>query len=69
MAKLVAVRKRIGITQAELAKAIGLAQYDVSKVESCVRRLDILELRDWLQALKVKSDIIKSLQRELETQD
>lgn len=36
-------RKRLNISQAELAEAIGLNQSDISKIELYERRLDVLE--------------------------
>jgi transcriptional regulator with XRE-family HTH domain len=45
------------IRQTDLADRLGRDQALVSKVESGERRLDVIELRDWLQALEV--DFIK----------
>lgn len=58
IAKLVLFRKAKGITQQALAKRIGFAQHDVSKVENCVRRLDVVELRDWMKGLGLTCDLI-----------
>jgi transcriptional regulator with XRE-family HTH domain len=44
-------RARQGVTQEALADALGFRQADISKTERGVRRLDVLELRDWLRAL------------------
>lgn len=41
------------IRQADLAHLLTSAQATVSKVERGERRLDIIELRDWLAALEV----------------
>lgn len=49
---LIAVRKEVRVTQAELAKSLGMDQSAISKAESFDRRLDIIELHDWLAALK-----------------
>lgn len=43
--------------QADLANRLGRDQALVSKVESGERRLDVIELRDWLLALEI--DFIK----------
>jgi transcriptional regulator with XRE-family HTH domain len=43
--------------QADLADRLGRDQALVSKVESGERRLDVIELRDWLLALEI--DFIK----------
>lgn len=44
-------RRAAGLTQAELAQRLEWSQADISKVESGVRRLDVIELRTWLAAL------------------
>lgn len=61
ISRLVAFRKAQGLTQQDLAKRIGFLQHDVSKVENCIRRLDILELRNWLHGLGVKNDIFQPI--------
>ena len=48
---LVQLRKGGQITQGQLAKALKTDQSTVSKVESMERRLDLMELHDWLSAL------------------
>lgn len=58
---LIAFRKAQGITQQDLAKRTGFLQHDISKVENCIRRLDILELRDWIKGLGIKEDILKTI--------
>ncbi len=45
------VRARQGVTQGALADALGFRQTDISKSERGVRRLDVLELRAWINAL------------------
>jgi transcriptional regulator with XRE-family HTH domain len=49
--KLQEVRKLKGITQKLLASKLGLPQSYVAKVEGFERRLDLIELLDWLSAL------------------
>lgn len=44
-------RARQGVTQEALAVALGFRQSDISKAERGVRRLDDLELRQWVGAL------------------
>ncbi len=46
-------RVRQGVTQGNLAEALGFSQSDISKVERGVRRLDVLELRAWVGALGI----------------
>lgn len=44
-------RHRVRLRQSDLADILGLAQATVSKVERGERRLDVIELREWLAAL------------------
>lgn len=57
--KLIRCRKHKGLRQRDLADLLGRDQGLVSKVERGERRLDVIELRDWLSALKI--DFIKFL--------
>ncbi|WP_426167446.1 helix-turn-helix domain-containing protein [Pseudoduganella sp. R-34] len=52
--KLVEVRTSCGVTQTELAKQLGKHQSYVAKIEALDRRLDVVELADWLKALKMQ---------------
>lgn len=49
--QLIAARKGAGITQDALAEALQTEQSTISKVESFDRRIDIIELYDWLSAI------------------
>lgn len=49
--KLIQIRNEKNTTQVLLAKKLFKPQSYVSKIESLERRLDVLELIDWLQAL------------------
>lgn len=42
-----------GLTQQQLAGALQISQATLSKIESCERRLDIIELRQFCQALEI----------------
>lgn len=44
-------RSACGATQTALADRLGWKQSDISKVERGVRRLDMIELKDWLDGL------------------
>lgn len=44
-------RTLAGVSQAELAKRLEWTQAEVSKCETGVRRLDVIELKRWLDAL------------------
>lgn len=45
------LRRHAGLSQRELAARVEVSQTFVSEVERGVRRLDLLELRDLLQAI------------------
>ncbi|NNP67935.1 helix-turn-helix transcriptional regulator [Acinetobacter sp. Ac_5812] len=51
--KLIAIRESRKITQVELATSLEKNQSYIAKVENYDRRIDILELYDWLTALNV----------------
>lgn len=51
--KLIAIRELRKITQVELATSLEKNQSYIAKVENYDRRIDILELYDWLKALDV----------------
>lgn len=44
-------RTLAGVSQAELARRLEWTQAEVSKCETGVRRLDVIELKRWLDAL------------------
>jgi transcriptional regulator with XRE-family HTH domain len=48
--KLIATRMDAGLKQEDVAKMLGLTQPDVSKIERFERKLDALELIQWLEA-------------------
>lgn len=49
---LVSARKAAGLTQADVAEALGRPQSFVSKIESGERRLDVVEFLDLVDALR-----------------
>jgi ribosome-binding protein aMBF1 (putative translation factor) len=53
LAALIAARKARGVTQTQLAEALGKPQSYVSKVESGERRLDVAEYIELCRALSV----------------
>lgn len=66
VALLEAARKRAGLTQAQVAKAVAWTQSAVSKVERGERRLDILELRQFCRAFGVSLvDFVAELDKDL----
>lgn len=46
-------RKRLNISQSELANLVGLNQSDISKIELFERRLDVLEFASILNVYRV----------------
>ena len=52
--KLIELRESKNVTQVELAQRLGKPQSYVSKVEILERRLDVIELTDWLAAMSIK---------------
>ena len=48
------LRESRGLRQSDLAELLGHSQATVSNVERGERRLDVIELRDWLDALDEK---------------
>lgn len=46
-------RELAGITQIQLSKKLGVSQTVVSKIETCERRIDVIELIDICNAINV----------------
>lgn len=60
--QLIALREGKGVTQVHLADALNKPQSYVAKVENLDRRLDVVELVDWLKVLDVSlADFIQGL--------
>jgi len=60
--KLIELRESKNVTQVELARRLEKPQSYVSKVEILERRLDVIELCDWLNSIDVKiTDFINQL--------
>ncbi|MDR6841022.1 helix-turn-helix domain-containing protein [Pseudoxanthomonas sacheonensis] len=60
------IRARAGLTQVELSEALEHSQSYVSDVERGVRRMDLLQLRDYCEACGVRlSTFVKQLEVEL----
>lgn len=54
---LTAMRKKANLSQSDLAKSLGFSQSDISKIENCERRIDVIEVLDWQEVCS--SDLIK----------
>jgi DNA-binding XRE family transcriptional regulator len=64
------VRKKSGLTQIQLAEAIGADQSDISKIERGERRLDVVELVYICRALGITTEaFIAALEGHLEGDD
>lgn len=63
IAKLVEIRETKNVTQLKLATSLHKPQSYIAKVENFERRLDILELCDWVSALD--EDIVVFLKNTL----
>jgi transcriptional regulator with XRE-family HTH domain len=60
------VREVAGVTQAELAKRLGITQSALSKWERGERRMDIIEVRNYCLALEIDFlAFIKDIERHL----
>ena len=55
---LVATRKERGHTQRTLAKALGVSNCYIARVETKERRLDVIEIVDYLRVLGLENDEI-----------
>lgn len=64
---LVELRNAAGLTQVALAEKLKWEQTHISRVERGVRRLDILELRDWVNAVGISlPQFVEQFERRLE---
>ena len=56
--RLASARKVAGFTQVEAAQKLGTTQSNLSKIETCQRRLDLLEFAQMIDLYKVSADSI-----------
>lgn len=55
-------REAVGVTQIQLAEKLNISQTVVSKIETCERRLDIIELMDICRSINIPfTDFINEL--------
>lgn len=59
--QLQSYRKLNKITQYDVAEKLGITQSQVSKIERCERRLDVLELIDYCRAINLSPANISAL--------
>lgn len=57
-ARVRAIRTSLGLTQLEFAKRLGKPQSYLSKIESCERRVDVIEALSICKALGVTLDVL-----------
>ena len=57
-ARVRALRAGLGLTQVELAKRLGKPQSYLSKIESCERRVDVIEALSICKVLGVTLDVL-----------
>jgi len=50
-------RKRLGLSQKEVATSIGMSQSDLSKIETLERRMDILEFKELLSVYRCPENL------------
>lgn len=63
---LITARREAGLSQEKLAAKLGRAQTFVSKIELGERRLDLIELMVWAEALDVDArEIVERLQKKV----
>lgn len=63
---LITARREAGLSQEKLATKLGRAQTFVSKIELGERRLDLIELMVWAEALGVDArEVVERLQKKV----
>ena len=66
IARLRAKREGKGLTQYQLARILNVQQTYVSKIETCERRLDILELMNICEALEISFvDFVREIEEDI----
>jgi transcriptional regulator with XRE-family HTH domain len=62
LTRLIAARKKSGMTQLALSNKLGRPQSYVSKIENCERRVDVIEFLEIVRHLNVDAcELIKDL--------
>ena len=51
--ELVLERKRLGLSQHEVAEAISMSQSEISKIETIERRVDVFEFRKLIEVYRI----------------
>lgn len=50
-------RKRLGLSQTEVAEFLNMRQSEISKIETLERRIDIFEFKQLLKAYRVNNNL------------
>ena len=64
--RLLSKRESKNVTQVQLAEMLGVKQTFISKIETCDRRLDLIELRQICQVLNISFvDFVAEVERDI----
>lgn len=55
--KLYQERKRLGLSQSEVANSLKMTQSEISKIETCERRIDIFEFKELLFVYRIHDNL------------
>ncbi len=55
--KLCLERKRLGLSQTEVASFLQMTQSEVSKIETLERRIDVLEFKELLTVYRISENL------------
>ena len=55
--KLCQERKRLGLSQTEVANCLKMTQSEISKIESSERRIDVLEFKELLTVYRLNENL------------
>jgi ribosome-binding protein aMBF1 (putative translation factor) len=62
-------RATAGLTQGDLAERLGMGQSDISKCEIGTRRLDVVELKLWVEALGIElMEVVQELDEQVKSE-
>lgn len=56
LSQLCLERKRLGLSQSEVASSLGMTQSEISKIETGERRVDVLEFKEIISAYRVNEN-------------
>lgn len=51
-----AERKRLGLSQSDVASKLEMTQSEISKIETYERRIDVLEFKDIIQLFRISDN-------------